>query len=244
MVSETDINGRGKVILRSYGDHAELTLKNGGDCVIDVEVIQDLITAFSLLDRESKFIILDSGGGDFSFGFDTSCVKVKEERFMREIQDLAFALRRMIESVDRPVFALVEGFCLGLGFEICLACDHIYCSKSAKFGFPDSMFGLPPLTGIYERISSEYGKSVSDLFLTGEILNSTDLRVGLFSTVISDPNWHDLIISQIESYDSELIAYYKNSRKLNSGNPDLHLFRVLDPERIRLKELEAFRNNL
>lgn len=238
------VNNREKVKLFTREEHAEIVVTNQVQNVFDVEVLQDLISGFSMLEPGIKFVLLRSGESNFSTGFDTSCVKVKEPAFMKEIQDLAFVLRRMIESIDRPVYAMVQGYCLGLGFEIVLACDHIYADETAKFGFPDSKFGMPPLSGILERVSTEYGKPLVDLFFTGEIIGIDDPLTRIFATVLKKGNFVNAALSEIEELDNGMRSYYKGLRKMDAGNPDNHIFSILDPERIRLKELEAFRNNL
>lgn len=244
MQAEISVNNRGKVLLRNHDDYAELSINNGPQNIVDIEVIQDLITAFSMLQPGISFILIRAEGPNFSLGFDTSCVRVKETGFMKEIQDLAFALRRMIESIDKPVYAALHGFCLGLGFEIALSCDHIYAGADAKFGFPDSRFGLPPLTGIMDRLDMEYGYTLVDLILSGEIIGADDPRSRLFATTVGESDYLNSSLMEIEASDSSLRSYYKGLRKMNAGNPDSHIFSILSPERIRLKELEAFRNNL
>lgn len=244
MTEEIAVNNREKVKLLNHSGFTELIVRNYDSNIIDIEVLQDLISAFGMLTPDTSFIVIRSGGENFSKGFDTSCIRVKETEFMKEIQDLSFVLRRMIESIGRPVFAFVNGFCLGLGFEIALSCDHIFSSPDAKFGFPDSKFGLPPLSGIFERIIQEYGKPVSDLFLTGEVISSEDPRTGLFSTQINEKNFVDAALSHVEEINGEIVSYYKGKKKLDAGNPEAHLFRILDPQKIRLKELEAFRDSL
>ncbi len=244
MEREIRVNNREKVRLLNQENYSEIVISNRKENIIDVEVLQDLVSAFSMLQPGIDFVVLRSGGENFSVGFDTSCIRVREQGFMKEIQDLAFVLRRMIESIDRPVYALASGYCLGLGFEIALACDHIYADKDTRFGFPDSRFGLPPLSGILERLASEYGKPVVDLFFTGEIVDVSDPRARMFATVVEGKSFIDSALSEIEKLDNSMRSYYKGKRKMDAGNPDTHIFRILDPERIRLKELEAFRNNL
>ncbi len=244
MAESVRVNNREKVELARHESYTEVVIHNGIHNIMDVEVVQDLVSAFSMIQPGIEFIILRSEGKDFSRGFDTSCVRVKEHAYMKEIQDLSFVLRRIIESVDKPVYAVVSGYCLGLAFEIALSCDRIYAAKDSKFGFPDSLFGMPPLTGILQRLGSDYGKPLTDLFFSGEIISSGDPRTSLFSETVHDSGFTDAAISLIEAIDNRMRSYYKGIRKMEAGNPDSYIFNILEPERIRLKELEAFRNNL
>ncbi|RLB54401.1 MAG: hypothetical protein DRJ42_09275 [Deltaproteobacteria bacterium] len=91
----------------------------------------------------------------------------------------------MIEALPCPVIAAVNGFALGGGCELALACDFIYASEKAKFGQPEVKLGVIPGFGGTQRLSRRVGVAVArELIYTGAILSADDaLRVGLVNRV-------------------------------------------------------------
>lgn len=91
-----------------------------------------------------------------------------------------------IERMPKPVIAAVNGFALGGGCELALACHVRLASENARFGLPEVSLGIIPGYGGTQRLPRLVGKGVAlDLILSGEMVGAADaLRMGLVSRVL------------------------------------------------------------
>jgi enoyl-CoA hydratase len=94
----------------------------------------------------------------------------------------------LLEAMPKPTIAAVNGFALGGGCELALACDLRYASSSAKLGQPEINLGLVPGWGGTQRLARVCGIGVAkDLIFTGRSVDSEEaLRIGLVNA-IADP---------------------------------------------------------
>jgi enoyl-CoA hydratase len=95
---------------------------------------------------------------------------------------------RLLETMAKPTIAAINGFALGGGCELALACDIRYASSRAKLGQPEINLGIVPGWGGTQRIARVCGVGVAkDLILTGRLVDAEEaLRIGLVSA-IADP---------------------------------------------------------
>jgi len=137
-------------------------------------------------DKSIKVLIL-TGEGDKAFvaGADIASMKdytpLEGKFFSRQGQELLFQL----ESLSIPVIACVNGFALGGGTEISMACDFIYAADSAKFGQPEINLGVIPGFGGTQRLSRLVGKSMAkELCMTGVMISAQEAKdIGLVNKV-------------------------------------------------------------
>jgi enoyl-CoA hydratase len=135
---------------------------------------------------ETKVLIV-TGSGERAF---VAGADISEMRGMNSIEALNFSklghlTMKMIEDLDRPVLAAVNGFALGGGTELALACDFIYASENAKFGLPEVTLGIFPGFGGTQRLPRLIGKGkAKELILTGKMINSQEaLALGIVNRV-------------------------------------------------------------
>lgn len=104
------------------------------------------------------------------------------EELARRGQQLVFD---KIENCPKPIVAAVNGFALGGGCELALACHFIYASESAKFGQPEVNLGLIPGYGGSQRLTQLIGRNRSmELLMTGNMLSANDaLNYGIVNKV-------------------------------------------------------------
>ena len=155
---------------------------------INTNVLMELSNALDKIenDPEIKALIL-TGAGEKSFvaGADISqmvnLTPIQLRKFSRDGQQVLFRL----EELPIPVIACVNGFALGGGTEITMACDFIYASETAKFGQPEINLGVIPGFGGTQRLSRLVGKSMAkELCMTGIMISAREAKeIGLVNRV-------------------------------------------------------------
>src|SRR3982074_3492680 len=108
---------------------------------------------------DSRAIIL-TGAGDKAFvaGADISEMAPMTPWTAREFSELGHVLTAMLEDIPCATIAAVNGYALGGGLELAVACDMIYASDNAKVGFPEVTLGITPGFGGTQRLVRLVGK--------------------------------------------------------------------------------------
>jgi cyclohexa-1,5-dienecarbonyl-CoA hydratase len=112
--------------------------------LLSLEMVSALRRAISEVNREHglKWLTIEGSNGEFSFG-----AKIQEHRAeeMAEVLPETHALIRQLLAFPSPTAALVDGRCLGGGFELALACDDVIATEAAVFGLPEiRLAAFPP----------------------------------------------------------------------------------------------------
>lgn len=133
-------------------------------------------------DDEIKVLILTGSGKSFVAGSD-----IKE--FNKTTPFGAHNIKRlgeMVEKLEKPVIAAVNGFCLGGGCEIAMGCDIIIASEKAKFGQTEINIGIIPGGGGTQRLQRLIGPCrAKELIFTGDIIRAEEAdRIGLVNRVV------------------------------------------------------------
>jgi enoyl-CoA hydratase len=133
-------------------------------------------------------VILLTGAGEKAFAAGADIRELAEadsEAGLRKAQR-GQAVFRFIESCGKPVIALVNGFALGGGCELAMACTLRLASETARLGQPEIKLGLVPGYGGSQRLPRLIGSSAAlKLLLTGEMISATEaLRLGLVDEVV------------------------------------------------------------
>jgi enoyl-CoA hydratase len=145
---------------------------------LNVETLKEIQMGLQEVEnhREMKVLIL-TGAGEKAF---VAGADISEMRGMGSFEALNFSklghrTLNMIQDLDRPVIAAVNGFALGGGTEIALACDFIYASENAKFGLPEVTLGIFPGFGGTQRLSRLIGKGkAKELVMTGKMISAQE----------------------------------------------------------------------
>lgn len=151
-------------------------------------VLEELDAAMDLVynDKEIKAVII-TGAGEKAFvaGADIAeFVAVKNSEgasLAKKGQDIFFK----IENCSKPVIAAVNGFALGGGCELAMACHFRLASTNAKFGQPEVNLGLIPGYGGTQRLTMVVGKGKAmELMMTGNMINAEEAKtLGLVNHV-------------------------------------------------------------
>jgi enoyl-CoA hydratase len=137
-------------------------------------------------DDEVRVLIL-TGAGEKSFvaGADISELAVQTPVSGKETALFGQSVLRRLETLGKPSIAAINGFALGGGCEVALACSMRLAGKSAKLGQPEVKLGILTGYGGSQRLTRLCGKGVAhELCLTGEMISADEaLRIGLVNHV-------------------------------------------------------------
>jgi enoyl-CoA hydratase len=152
------------------------------------EVLKELEQAFASLefdDQVGAVVLTGSGEKAFVAGADIAELASLDTASARRQALAGQAVFERIESFPKPVIAAVNGFALGGGCELALACHIRIASENAKFGLPEVSLGVIPGYGGTQRLPRLVGKGVAlDMILSGEMVAAADAyRTGLVSRV-------------------------------------------------------------
>ena len=159
---------------------------------LNVETLQEIQMGIQEVRNhpEAKVLII-TGAGEKAF---IAGADISEMRGMNSIEALNFSklghlTLKMLEDLDRPVLAAVNGFALGGGTETALACDFIYASENAKFGLPEVTLGVFPGFGGTQRLPRLIGKGkAKELIMTGKMISSQEaFALGIANRVFPRP---------------------------------------------------------
>lgn len=132
-------------------------------------------------------VIIVTGSGDKSFvaGADIVEMKTKTAIEGRRWGQLAQGVFNKIENIAKPVIAAVNGYALGGGCELAMACDIRIASEKAKFGQPEVSLGISPGFGGTQRLPRLIGKGrAKELLFTADMIDAAEAyRIGLANRV-------------------------------------------------------------
>jgi len=169
-----------------------------------VEELSEIIDIVSQ-DDEVKVVII-TGAGDKSFvaGGDINYMQNMSSMGIREFGIFGQGVLRKIECLPKPVIAAINGFCLGGGCELAMACDFRVASLKGKFGQPEVGLGVTPGFGGTQRLPRLVGTSMAkQLLFTGEIIDAQEaLRIGLVNKVVASGE----LLSYVKGIASQIIS--------------------------------------
>ena len=155
---------------------------------LDATVLDELQAAFeSLADEALVRVIVMTGAGEKAFIAGADIAAMAE---LSVPQAHAFARKgdRLVNFIGRlpkPVIAAVNGFALGGGLEMAMACDFIYASEKAKLGLPEVTLGVIPGFGGTQKLGRLVGSNLAkEMIFTGKLLGATEAKeCGLVNAV-------------------------------------------------------------
>lgn len=155
---------------------------------LNATVLKELLEAVTILSSDSSVRVLQlTGEGDRAF---IAGADISEFVGASPADAIAIAARikRVIDALigcPKPVVAIVNGFCLGGGLELALACDIRVASRNAQFGLPEIKLGILPGGGGTVRLTKIAGSSVARMLtMTGEPISaSRALELGLIAAL-------------------------------------------------------------
>ena len=151
------------------------------------KVIAELTAACGELEvsTDVRAVIVTGAGKAFVAGADIAEMQGLTPVQAQSFAELGGALGEAIERSAKPYVAAVNGFALGGGCELAMACDFIYASDQARFGQPEVKLGIIPGFGGTQRLARRVGiAKAKELCMTGDMIDAAEaLRIGLCDAV-------------------------------------------------------------
>ncbi|MCL2493041.1 MAG: enoyl-CoA hydratase-related protein [Clostridiales bacterium] len=194
---------------------------------LNAEVLTELASIFDEIARDNSVgaVILTGEGRSFVAGADIAAM-----REMSALEGRAFMLKgqavmQQIETLPKPVIAAVNGFALGGGCELAMACDIRLASEKAKFGQPEVGLGIIPGFGGTQRLPRLVGKGMAKyLIFSAEMIGADEAKaIGLVEKVYAPETLMEEAMKLAEMILSKApIAVALSKAAINNGvNVDL-----------------------
>jgi enoyl-CoA hydratase len=168
--------------------HVELNRPEARNA-INLEMIRELtatLDGYSANDEVRVLLLSGAGGKAFASGADIA--ELRERTHREAFFAVNGTLFQRLEDFPRPTLAAIEGYALGGGLELALACDIRVASRSAKVGLPEVTLGIYPAAGGTWRLPHLVGLGrAKELVFTGRILDAEEAHaLGLFERLTEE----------------------------------------------------------
>jgi enoyl-CoA hydratase len=150
------------------------------------ETVAESLAALAELEtREDVGVLIVTGSGESSFVSGSDINDIRKRTRDDGLAAIASSLCAAVERFPRPTIAAINGYALGGGCELALACDLRVAAETAKFGQPELGLGIIPAAGGTQRLPRVVGLGwAKHLILTGEIIDAKQaLTIGLVTAV-------------------------------------------------------------
>ncbi len=190
---------------------------------LDLETLSELRDRLrELAAEETVRAVVVTGAGERAFvaGADIKYMRGLGAHEAREWGALGHETARLLEEMPKPTLAAVNGFALGGGCELALACDLRYASSRARLGQPEIDLGIVPGWGGTQRLARVCGLGVAkELIFTGRQVEAAEaLRLGLINAVADPVLEHALQVARALAAKSPLaLAVAKRLLNLSPG---------------------------
>jgi len=204
---------------------------------IDPDTEAALVAAWQRIDADGDIraaVVTGAGGKAFSAGADLKASTPADGNYAAAAfgaGDRSFVARL---ATDKPVLCAINGYALGGGLELALACDIRIASPNARFGLPEVRLGTIPGAGGTQRLPRMIGASDAMLLLlTGDEIDAAEaLRIGLISRIVPA----DDLLAEAQAIAGRIAANAPLSvravKRLVTMGQGLHLDDATDLERI------------
>jgi enoyl-CoA hydratase len=155
---------------------------------LDLHVMEEIGQALLELEAEGPRAIIVTGAGERSFvaGADISAMSVMSPLEAKRFSEIGHAAMALLDRSPVPTIAAVNGYALGGGCEVAIACDVRVAAENATFGFPEVSLGILPGMGGTQRLPRLVGPALAkELIFTGRRIGAEEAReIGLVNRVV------------------------------------------------------------
>ena len=182
-------------------------------------MVEQIISTLDAIEKNTdcRALVLCGSSGNFMAGADIKDYARQSAQAFQDFQDSAARIYPRLEAMAIPVIAAVEGYALGGGFEIALACDLIVAHPAANLGLPEVKLGLVPGGGGTQRLARKIGPNrAADLLLTGRFIPATELLQWGVVNRVSDTVLDEALAlaQQIAKHPAGAVASIKRLNKI------------------------------
>ncbi len=200
-------------VLRITINRPEALNALNSDVLVQLAAILEIVAA----DREAHAVVI-TGAGDRAFiaGADIKEMSTKSPQEGREFAKAGHRITRLIEEMDKPVIAAINGVALGGGCEIALACDVRIASEKARLGQPEVGLGIMPGWGGTVRLPRIVGEGIArEIIFSGRLVSAEEAqRIGLVNAVFPPEKLAEEVLQMATAIAGKAplaIAYAKRS---------------------------------
>src|SRR5499433_659618 len=174
---------------------------------LNMATMQELRSAFHEIKNDSAIrVVIMTGAGEKAFiaGADIGELAKHDAVSGKEYTHRGQSVLNLIENLGKPVIACINGFALGGGCEIAMACTMRLASENAKLGQPEVKLGIIPGYGGTQRLPRLVGKGIAmQMVLAGEMITAQEAyRIGLVNEVVPA----DRLIARAEEIAQKIVA--------------------------------------
>lgn len=175
---------------------------------LNLELLQELKDGVKTISSDPEirgFIITGKGSKAFCAGADLVEMKDMTSDSAEEFARKGHKTMNAISNSDLISIAAINGYALGGGLEIALACDLRIASPNAKFGLPETGLGMIPGFGGTQRLPRIVGRGTAlEIILTGELINTEKaLKIGLINHIVPQEE----LISKAEELMQKILKH-------------------------------------
>jgi len=217
------------ILYESVDEVARITINRPPLNVLNVGTMRELITALEKArnDAEAKVIII-TGAGDRAF-----CAGVDvRDHFPDKIENTLNVFHKVFQDlidVNKPVMAMVNGYALGGGCELAMACDLVIASETAQFGQPEINVGAIPTvaTALLSRIVGR--KKAFELMVTGDTISAAEAaQIGLVNQVVPSEKLEEATMEFVNKLKGKSPVVLKLTRMAVYQGLDVGFLKALD----------------
>ncbi len=195
---------------------------------LNAEALKEFSNALDEINaNEDIRVLILTGAGEKSFiaGADIKQFLTFNTLKAKSFSEMGRSLMNKLQELPIPVIAAVNGFALGGGCEVAMACDFIYTSENAMFGLPEITLGIIPGFGGTQRLPRLVGESMAkELIFTGKMVPAEEAKnMGLVNKVCSQEQLMDEVIKTAKTIASKgKVSLRAAKQAINNGmNVDL-----------------------
>ncbi|MGB3682908.1 MAG: enoyl-CoA hydratase-related protein [Rubrobacteraceae bacterium] len=187
-----------ETILTSVDDGLGLITVNRPEVrnALNGQVLEDLRAALvELREDESVGIVVFTGAGEKAFAAGADIGELRERDYLDALSSAMQAFYDEIEAYEKPTIAAVNGYALGGGCELAMACDIRVASDNARFGLPETTLAILPGAGGTQRLARLVGKGRAvEMILTGRFMAADEaLTAGLVTKIVPQEELMDAV---------------------------------------------------